>query len=114
MKEALLSAHVPEKVAAYLDFIDLFAKTLRAQKTKKEIEKIGTKMISLGLNLMVLAPDPVAKAFIFWKALCSEGGDSETMIDAFGKVILEMRKDLIGETTCTPDDAIGMFLRDQL
>lgn len=113
MEEALLSTHTPEKVAVYMDFIDMFTKILRKQKTKREIEKTGTKMISLGLNMMVLAPDSVINAFIYWKALSSEGGDSNAMIDAFGNVVLEMRKDIVGDTKRTADDAIGMFLRDQ-
>jgi hypothetical protein len=115
MEETQLTVQSPEKITLYLDFIDLFTKIVDAVRTKRETKKLGSKMISIGLRMMVLAPDHVAKAFIYWKALASEGGDSEALIDAFGKVIMEMRKDLIGETTSlSPDDAIGVFLRDQL
>jgi hypothetical protein len=71
-------------------------------------------MISVGLRMMVLAPDHVVKAYIYWKALSSEGGESEPLLDAFGVVIMEMRKDLVGTTELRPDDAIGVFLRDQI
>lgn len=113
MEDALLSTHTPEKVAVYMEFIDMFTQILRKQKTKREIDKIGTKMMKLGLSLMILASESVLEAFIYWKALSSEGSNSNAMIDAFGNVVLEMRKDIVGDTKRTADDAIGMFLRDQ-
>lgn len=113
MEETLLGTYVPEKTTLYLDFIDMFAKLLGKSKSKKDVEKLNAKMINIGLSMMVLAPDPVAKAFIFWKALSAEGGDPEALVNAFGDLIMEMRKDLVGETVCVRDDAVGMFLRDQ-
>jgi hypothetical protein len=112
MKEGLFVSNLPEKVAVYMDFIDMFTKILRKQKTKREIDKIGTKMMNIGLNMMILASESVLSAFIYWKALSSEGSDSNAMIEAFGNVVLEMRKDIVGDTKRTADDAIGMFLRD--
>jgi hypothetical protein len=115
MEETQLTAQTPEKITLYLDFIAMFTKILDAVKSKKDAKRLGAKMISIGLRMMVLAPDHVAKAYIYWKALSSEGGESEILIDAFGVVIIEMRKDLVGETTTLcPDDAIGVFLRDQI
>lgn len=105
---------MPEKVKLYLDFIDMFSRILEAARSRKPPKNLDTKMISIGLRMMVLAPDHVAKAYIFWKALSSEGGDSEALINAFGNVIMEMRADLIGDTTCSRDDVIGVFLKDQL
>lgn len=112
MEEGLFVSNLPEKVAVYMDFLDLFTKIIRKQKTKKEIDKISTKMMSISLNMMILASESVLSAFIYWKALSSEGSDLEAMISAFGNVILEMRKDIVGDTKHTADDAIGMFLRD--
>jgi hypothetical protein len=115
MEKGLAIISAPEKVTLYLDFIDLFIKILDSVKTKKETKRLGAKMISIGLRMMVLAPDHVTKAYIYWKALSSEGGEAEALVDAFGIVIMEMRKDLVGETTSLcPDDAIGVFLKDQL
>jgi hypothetical protein len=109
-----ISAHVPEKITLYLDFIDMIARILYNPKSKKDIEKRSLKMMNIGLGIMVLAPDPVTKAFIFWKAISASNDDPEAVISAFGDIIMEMRKDLIGETSCEPDDAIGLFLRDQI
>lgn len=110
----LLTAHVPEKTTLYLDFIDMFAKLLGNPKSKRDVEKLGSKMITVGLSMMVLAPDHVARAFIFWKATSASNDNPEATIDAFGDLIIEMRKDLVGETVCVRDDAVGMFLRDQV
>lgn len=112
--DEMLTANTSEKTALYLDFIDMFTKIMDAAKSKKDAKRLGTKMISIGLRMMVLAPDHVTKAYIYWKALSSEGGEAEALVDAFGVVIMEMRKDLVGETTLQPDDAIGVFLKDQL
>jgi hypothetical protein len=115
MEETQLTVQSPEKVTLYLDFIEMFTKILDAAKSKKDTKRLGAKMISIGLRMMILAPDDVAEAYKYWKALASEGGKSETLIDAFGIVIIEMRKDLIeGTTSLSPDDAIGVFLKDQL
>lgn len=114
MEETLLTVSPPEKITLYLDFIDMFTKILDAARSKKDAKRLGSKMVGIGLRMMVLAPDHVAKAYIYWKALASEGGESEPLIDAFGIVIMEMRKDLVGETSLCPDDAIGVFLRDQI
>ena len=111
-----LSFHTPEKVELYVDFISLFVKTVAARKTisKKRVEMLGSKMMSIGLRIMVLAPDNVARAFIYWKALSSdETLPPEEIIDAFGGVIMAMREDFVGPTSCERDDIIGMFLRDQ-
>lgn len=114
MKETLLTAHTPEKVAVYLNFIRLFAKILGNPRSKKETKDLGTKMIDLGMSLMVLAPDSVMRAYIFWSALsASNSSDAEAVLSGFGDLIMEMRKDLVGETVCTQDDVIGIFLRDQ-
>ncbi len=114
MEETLLTSYAPEKITLYLDFIKMFSELLGDPKSKRKAEKLDSKMISTGLSVMILAPDSVAKAFIFWRAISAEGRDSEAIIDAFGDIIMEMRKDLIGETVCVRDDAVGMFLRDQI
>ena len=114
MEGTLLTSHAPEKVTTYLDFIKMFAELINNPGSKKETKRLGTKMITVGLSILALAPDPVAKAFIFWKALSAEGGDPEVLVGAFGDVILEMRKDLVGETICSRGDIIGVFLRDQV
>ena len=112
--EALLTAHTPEKITAYLDFINIFVKTIEATRSRKSVKDLGAKMMCVGLSLMVLAPDHVTKAYIFWLALSTEGNDPEAAIDALGDLVIEMRKDLIGDTTCSRDDAVGIFLRDQI
>jgi hypothetical protein len=114
LEEALLTAHVPEKVTLYLDFIKMFVKVLENPGSKKATKEISTRMLNVGLSMMILAPDSVTKAYIFWKALSANKCDPEKAIDAFGDIIMEMRKDLIGETVCTRDDAVGVFLRDQI
>lgn len=114
MNEALLSAYVPEKTALYLDFIDMFAKLLIDPKSKRDAGKLNLRMLSIGLSMMILAPDPVAKAFIFWKAIFANNDDPEASDGALVDLIMKMRVDLIGETVCVRDDAVGMFLRDQV
>ena len=111
-----LSFHTPEKVELYVDFINLFVKSVAAKKamSKKRVELLGSEMMSISLRIKVLAPDNVAKAYIYWKALSSDDSSSpENIIDAFGSVIMAMRKDFVGLTVCERDDAVGMFLRDQ-
>ncbi len=114
MENALLAAHVPEKVTLYLDFVKLFVETLETAKSRKDIKNLSSKMLRIGLGMMVLAPDPVTKAYTYWLALSMEKGDPEPTLDALGDLIMEMRKDLVGETTCSRDDAVGIFLRDQV
>lgn len=114
MEGTLLTTYTSERTTLYLDFIDMFAKLLGKSKSKRDVEKLNAKMINIGLSMMVLAPDPVAKAFIFWKAISASNDTPEASVDAFGDLIIEMRKDLVGETVCVRDDAVGMFLRDQI
>jgi len=114
MKETLLTAPTPEKVTLYSDFIRIFDETLESTKSKREVKNLGSKMRRIGLHMMILAPDSVAKAYIFWLALSASNNDPERSIDALGDLIMEMRKDLVGETACSRDDAIGIFLRDQI
>jgi len=114
MKETLLEANVPEKVTLYLDFIKLVVETLEAARSRKRVKNLSSKIMRTGLGMMTLAPDHVAKAYIFWLGLSSKNDDSEATVDAFGDLIIEMRKDLVGETAYSRDDAVGIFLRDQV
>ena len=114
MEETLLEANVPEKVTLYLDFIKWFVETLEAARSRKSVKNLSSRMMRIGLGMMALAPDHVAKAYIFWLSLSSKNDDHGATVDAFGDLIMEMRKDLVGETTCSRDDAVGIFLRDQI
>ncbi len=103
---------ISEKLRIYLDFIDIFIKTVEKTKRNKHIGDLGTRLLKTGLSLMVVAPDSVVKKYTLWRLLAMEGGDFEKIVNAFGDVIIEMRKDLIGETECNVEDALDIFLKE--
>ena len=102
---------ISEKLSIYLDFVDIFIKSTEAIKYKKNIKDLGSRSLKVGLGLMVVAPDSVVKKYTFWKLLAMEGTNMEKIVNAFGDVIIEMRKDLIGETKCNVEDALDIFLK---
>lgn len=106
-----LISNMPEKLSIYLDFIDIFIRTVEKTKRNRNIGDLGTKLLKTGLGLMVVAPDIVVEKYTLWRALAMEGGNFEKIVSAFGNVVLEMRKDLIGETDRNVEDVLDIFLK---
>lgn len=102
---------ISEKLSIYLDFIEIFIKSTERAKRNKNIGELGTRLLKTGLGLMIVAPDSVVKQYTLWKALAMEGGNFEKIVSAFGAVIMEMRKDLIGETDRNVEDVLDIFLK---
>lgn len=102
---------MPEKINIYLEFIDIFVKTVEKTKRNKNIGDLGTRLLKTGLSLMVVAPDSVVKKYILWRSFAMEGSNFEKTVAAFGDVVMEMRKDLVGKTECNRDDVLDVFLK---
>ncbi|RPI56394.1 MAG: hypothetical protein EHM49_00490 [Deltaproteobacteria bacterium] len=113
----------PEKIALYTDFIKMFNSTLSSRNSKKDLKELTTKMLDISLRMLVIAPDPVAKRYTFWKGITSNinqtpritAVEEEKLLEALGNLLLEMRKDITGEgTVITSDDILGIFIKDVL
>lgn len=106
-----LQSGLPEKTKVYLEFVNIFVETMQRARQKKNINDLSTRLLKAGLNLMILAPDNVVKKYTIWRSFAMEGGDMEGTVKAFGDVIIEMRKDIIGQTECKIDDVLDVFLK---
>lgn len=86
-----------EKIRAYNEFLNLFVDMAKS-KNLNSIDSIelGKTMAKIGLRLFVAAPDKVVTAYSKWRTLAI--ANSNDTVRAFLELLLEMRRDIIGET----------------
>jgi len=99
---------VKEKIETYLDIINIFTEIIKKGQ-KARVQMLGMRLAETGLRLAVLAPDIVYKQYLFWRTLAIDGSDNNKTVNAFGQLLLEMRKDL-GETKLEISDILDAFL----
>ena len=103
-----------EKIKTYVSFCEIYSEIMglmRYNKGKAQAEalKLARKMTQIGFKLMVLAPDDVVHSFLKYQAIAGEGGDAITTVTAYGQVLLEIRKDMVPETTVDIETVMDVF-----
>ena len=88
-----------EKIRTYNEFLDLFVDMAKS-KNLNSIDSIelGKTMAKIGLRLFVAAPDKVVTAYSKWRTLAIANKNANDTVRAFLELLLEMRRDIIGET----------------
>jgi len=100
------------KINLYNQFIefmvDSMALTLKKQNPTN-IKKLGIRLQAIGLKMVLVSSDIVVKKFIEWRALAIAGTDPEGIFKAFSEVLIEIRKELQGETSRTVGDVLDIM-----
>ena len=86
-----------EKIKTYVEVVEIYISII-TMKGQKGIIRLSQNVARAGLRLMVLAPDKVVHAFLRYQAVASAGTDPQETIEAFGGLILSIRKDIVPET----------------
>lgn len=101
-----------ERIKLYEEFIDIFMNTLKLSTThsvkEKAIKTLGARLQHVGLRMAIISSDIVLKNFLKWRAV-AQGGDGKSTVDAFGDLILEMRKEMIPTTSRTKEDIFDIL-----
>jgi hypothetical protein len=101
-----------ERIKLYDEFVDVFMDTLKLTKVHtvkdKVIHALGIRIQSIGLRMAIISSDKVVKCFMVWRATAS-GGDPVPTVNVFSELVLEMRKELLGETSRTKDDIFDIL-----
>ena len=87
-----------EKIKTYMDLIEIYLSII-TMKGQKGIVRLSQNVARVGLRLMVLAPDKVVHAFLKYQAVAGAGTDAQATITSFGQIVLEIRKDMVSDTT---------------
>jgi hypothetical protein len=94
-----------EKVKLYGDVIQAHLDTLNMGKgsQSKQIALIN-RMQSIRIRMVVFAPDVVVKQFFTWIAIASVNSVPEETVKSFAQLMLEIRRDLVGDTSLGIED----------
>jgi len=86
-----------EKIKTYMEVVEIYISII-TMKAQKGITRLSQRVATAGLRLMSLAPDEVVHAFLRYQAVAGAGTDPQATIEAFGGIILSIRKDMVPET----------------
>lgn len=97
------------KKEAYAEFLNDFTETAVAIMHDEEINQITSdrQRMHARYQLLLYASDEVIKAYDNWIKYTDEnpeGHGDNTEVDLFGKLLLEIRRDILGKTKLTVED----------
>lgn len=97
------------KKEAYAEFLNDFTETAVAIMHDEEIDQITSdgKRMHARDQLLLYASDDVIKAYDNWIKYTDEnpeGHGDDTEVGLFGKLLLEIRRDILGKTKLTVED----------
>ncbi len=103
-----------EKIKTYVNFCEIYSDIMGLLrfshgKAQAEAAKLARRMTTIGFKLMVLAPDDVVHSFLKYQAIASGGGDAIGVVTAYGKVILDIRKDMVRGTMVDIETVMDVF-----
>jgi len=97
----------------YAKFLDLFFNVLKRGK-KVDQDKLSSELMDIAKDMTVYASDEVLRLFVQFRTMAlTEERDSKTILEWFGKIILQIRKDLgYSITRIEPRDVLSVFITD--
>lgn len=99
-----------ERIKVYLEVLNLFSdmndpKVQRAvARDPKKQAALAKRMANMGMRLAMLGAEDVVKEYVAFRQIAQTGGEPVDIVRAFGKLMIEMRKDLYGPA-CSLDSA---------
>jgi hypothetical protein len=104
-----VDAIISEKLKAYNDLAHLFIDMAIGKPKPSAIQGMGKKLSQIGFQLFIAAPDSVVTAYLKWRTLAISNESAEQTMRAFSELLLEMRRDIVGETTYDIETALDMW-----
>jgi len=97
----------------YAKFLNLFFDTLK-QGGKVDQDKLSSELMDIAKDMTVYASDEVLRLFVQFRSMAvTAERDPKKILEWFGKIILQIRKDLgYSITKIEPRDVLSVFVTD--
>jgi len=102
----------------YIELLDIFSemvdpeKRARMTKSPKLRDKLASRMAVAGMRMAVEAPDSILHAFIEYRDAAKIYESDVEIMQAFGNVLVALRKELFPETKMKTWDLLSCFIVD--
>lgn len=100
----------------YVEVLKLFFEVLKKGQKKESLkqDKLASEWIEITKNMAVYASDDVLHLFVQFRRMAfTENQDPKRFMDWFGKIIIQIRKDLgYSNTRIEPKDVLSLFITD--
>jgi hypothetical protein len=106
---AIGDAIISEKLKAYNGIAGLIIDISSGKPKPITVRAMGKKLSQIGFQLFIAAPDSVVTAYLKWRTLAISNESAEQTMRAFSELLLEMRRDIVGETTHDIETALDMW-----
>ena len=104
------------RIALYSEFMGfmLESMSLKANDSEKRRRKLGIKLQEIGLRIFLIGSDETVEKFLLWRALTKAGragdaGAAEAIFKVWAEVVIEMRRELVGDTGRDAGDVLDIL-----